>query len=167
MTKLVSSKDITGDSGELFATGLLMTGGLFFAIVIGGKTPSFDVQAMINDDSIPFPLLIQIKTTSKRNRYNKKSIKTRVPPSTISQLAAMPIPTYVAGYDLVDHILYIAPVFSGNEKYPSIPIKHKIELKNPARAVIELNILKDDVIAFFNNKVTNIQMYKKSYSSQL
>lgn len=161
---------MTGDRGELFTTAILMTGDIFYAVLIGGNHPTYDIYAEINDDDTPYPLLIQVKTTEKAYRYNlvrKKSIKTSVPENTIDELAAKPIPTYVAGYDMVDHILYIAPVFSGNEEYPSIPINHKIELKNPTNATVELTKLKDDVVNFFKNKTQDIQGYKRTYTSLL
>lgn len=164
---IFSEIEITGESGELFVAGLLMTGGLFFAKQIGGKMPSFDIFAEVNDTATPFPLYIQVKTTKKRNKYNKASIKTPVPDNTVKELAAMPIPTYVAGYDIDSHIIYLAPVFSGNEHYSSIPITHKIELSNKAKAIIELEKLKNDVVNFFVNQGINMQNYKQSYVSQL
>lgn len=165
---LITNKDRIGDSGEFYVTGLLMTGGLFISKLFGGKTPSFDVFAMINDENCPFPLLIQVKTTEKeKQRYNKTSINTPVSDDTVKELAAMPIPTYVAGYDLEDHILYIAPVFSGSEHYPSIPLRHKLPLNNKVEIEKELQLLKQDVQNFFVNKTTDIQNYKRSYKSQL
>lgn len=164
---IFSEKEITGESGELFVTGLLMTGDFLFAKQIGGKMPSFDIFAEVNDTATPFPLYIQVKTTKKRNKYNKASINTPVPNDTVKELAAMPIPTYVAGYDLDLHILYLAPVFSGKENYSSIPLTHKIELSNKASAIIELEKLKNDVVNFFKNKGNNLQNYKQSYVSQL
>lgn len=144
-----------------------MTDELFYAKHIGGKMPSFDVFAEVNDDATPFPLYIQVKTTQKDDKYNKNSIKTPVPTRTIKELAAKPIPTYVGGYDLDSHILYIAPVFSGAEHYPAIPLNHKIELFNKANAIVELQNLKNDVINFFKNKSADFQDYKNKYVSQL
>ena len=168
MSQIITDKDINGDAGEHFVTGLLMTGGLFYAKLFGGKMPSFDIFAEVNDDETPFPLYIQVKTTQKAaHKYNKTSINTPVPDHTIKELAAMPIPTYVAGYDLDDNILYLAPVFSGNEHYQSIPLKHKIELSKKDEAIVELSKLKDDVINFFKNEKVDFQKYKQSYISQL
>lgn len=148
-------------------TAILMTDEVFFAKILGGKVPSFDVYAEVNCDNTPFPLLIQVKTTTMTNRYNSARIKTPVPDKTIQELSAKPIPTYVAGFDMVDNILYVAPVFTGSEHYPSIPTNHKIELNNSANAVMELNLLKDDVVNFFLNKKQDIQNYKQTYKSQL
>lgn len=164
---MYTDTNFIGERGENLATGLLMTDEIFFVKVLGGKVPSFDVYAEVFDETSPFPFLIQIKTTTKANRYNKSSIKTRVPVKTVKELAAKPIPTYVAGFDMIDNILYVAPVFTGKERYPSIPIKHKIELSNPTNAAIELNILKKDVIDFYKNKTINLQNYKQSYLSLL
>ena len=168
MDRIFSDKEITGESGEHFVTGMLMTGSVFFAKLFGGKMPRFDIYAEVNDGDTPFPLYIQVKATQKKKqKYNKTSINTSVPEHTIKELAAMPIPTYVAGYDLEDHKLFLAPVFSGKEKYPSIPLTHKIELGNKAEAIIELERLRDDVVNFFRNKMVNYQNYKHTYISQL
>ncbi len=167
---LVTSQDSIGDSGEHFVTGLLMTKGLFIAKLFGGKTPSFDIFAMINDENTPFPLLIQVKTTEKqKQRYNKTSTRINTPVSsdTIKELASMPIPTYVAGYDLQGQILYIAPVFSGKEHYPSIPVKHRLPLDNQTVVENELMQLRDDVVNFFKSKNLDIKKYKQSYMSKL
>lgn len=167
---LVTIQDSIGDSGEHFVTGLLMTKGLFIAKLFGGKTPSFDIFAMINDENTPFPLLIQVKTTEKQKyRYNKTntSINTPVSNATIKELASMPIPTYVAGYDLQSQILYMAPVFSGEERYPTIPVKHKLPLNDQTVVENELMQLKDDVVHFFENKNHNLKKYKQSYISKL
>lgn len=164
---MYTDTNIIGERGENLATGLLMTDEIFFAKVLGGKVPSFDVYAEVLEENTPFPLLIQIKTTTMADRYNSNSIKTPVPDKTVQELAARPIPTYVAGFDMVDNILYVSPVFSGTEHYPSIPTKHKIELNNPAKAALELNVLKKDVINFFKYGKLDIQNYKQTYKSQL
>lgn len=164
---MYTDTNLIGERGENFATGLLMTDEIFFAKVLGGKVPSFDVYAEVNDDNTPFPLLIQIKTTTKADRYNKNSIRTAVPDKTVQELAMKPIPTYVAGFDMVDNVLYVAPVFSGVEHYPSIPTKHKIELNSPTNATVELNLLKNDVVNFFKYAKLDIQKLKQSYKSQL
>ena len=164
---MYTDTNLIGERGECLATAILMTDEVFFAKILGGKVPSFDVYAEVNCDNTPFPLLIQVKTTTMNDRYNSASIKTPVPDKTIQELSAKPIPTYVAGFDMVDNVLYVAPVFNGTEHYPSIPINHKIELNNPANAVKELNLLKDDVVNFFQNKKQDIQNYKQTYKSQL
>lgn len=74
--------NLIGERGELLATGLLKTDEIFFAKVLGGKVPSFDVYAEVYDGNTPFPLLIRIKTTTKVNRYNSNSINTPVQDKT-------------------------------------------------------------------------------------
>ncbi len=164
---MYANKDIIGTRGEMLASSILMTDEVFYVLLLGGKVPSFDLYVEINDNNIPFPMLIQVKTTSQQDRYNSNSIKTPVDDKTVIELALKPIPTYVAGFDMTDNILYVAPVFSGKEHYPSIPLTHKIELNNPINAVLELKKLKDDVINFFKNGKVDIQGYKQSYQTQL
>lgn len=149
----------------MLATAILMTGQIFSAELLGGKVPSFDVYAEVFDQNKPYPFLVQIKTSTMKNMYNQNSIKTPVPDAKLISLCNRPIPTYVAGFDMRHNILYIAPAFSGTEKYASIPLIHKIELYNPAAAEAELRKLRDDVLAFYDNN--NIPSLKKSYTSTL
>ena len=46
-------------------------------------------------------------------------------------------------------------------------IGQEIELSNKAKAIIELEKLKNDVVNFFVNQGINMQNYKQSYVSQL
>ncbi len=118
---MYTDTNIIGERGEMLATALLMTGEVFSARLLGGKVEAFDVYAEVYDTSCPYPLLLQVKTTTMSDRYNNSSIKTPVDDVTIRRLAAKPIPTYVAGFDMIDNVMYLAPVFSGAEQYPSIP----------------------------------------------
>lgn len=162
---MYTDRNIIGSRGEMLATAILMTGQIFYAELLGGKVPSFDVYVEIFDMDKPYPFLVQIKTTTMTDMYNQSSIKTPVPDDNLIALTNRPIPTYVAGFDMLQNILYIAPAFSGTEHYPSIPIVHKVELSNPAAAEIELRKLKDDVLAFYDNN--NIPTIKKSYITML
>lgn len=72
---MYANKDIIGTRGEMLASSILMTDEVFYVLLLGGKVPSFDLYVEINDNNIPFPMLIQVKTTSQQDRYNSNSIK--------------------------------------------------------------------------------------------
>lgn len=157
--------NISGSSGEHFAAGALMIGEYFRVEVIAGKCPAFDLYVEVNDEAKPFPLLIQIKTTSMDDRYNKTSIKTPVEDKKLKWLADRPVPTYVGGFDLVKKILYLAPAFDRDGHYPSIPITHRIPITNEKRAKKELRLLKKDVISYWQD--SDIVDFKSNYQSLL
>lgn len=148
---MYSDTNIIGARGEMISTAILMTEEIFYAELIGGKAPSFDIYVEIHDADKPYPFLIQIKTTTQSDMYNLSSIKTPVEDAKLQSLAKRPIPTYVGGLDMNNSILYLASVFNGKEHYPSIPLDHKLELFNPQAALAELQILRDDVIRFYDS----------------
>lgn len=162
---MYTDRNIIGSRGEMLATAILMTGQVFSAELLGGKVPSFDVYVEVYDSDKPYPFLVQIKSTTMNDMYNQNSINTPVPDGKLVSLCKRPIPTYVAGFDMIQNILYIAPAFTGSEHYPSIPLTHKVELYNPTAAEVELRKLKDDIIAFYDNN--NIPTIKKTYTSTL
>ena len=100
-----------------------------------------------------------------RDMYNSSSIKTPVDDAKLQSLVKRPIPTYVGGLDMNNNILYLASAFSGKEHYPSIPLNHKLELFNPQAAVAELQLLREDVIRFYDSN--NIPNQKINFKSSL
>ncbi len=162
---LYHDKSIIGTSGEMFVSGTLQIGELFQIKLIGGVTEAFDLYGEINDRQQPYPFLIQVKTTAQDDRYNANSIKTPVPDEKLKWLANRPIPTFVAGYDLIEHRMFIAPAYNTKTTYPSIPLLHEVNLLNHTAAVSILNQLKRDIINYWQR--LNIANYKDYYISQL
>lgn len=162
---MYSDTNIIGSRGEMISTAILMTNEIFYAELIGGKAPSFDIYVEIHDADKPYPFLIQIKTTTQSDMYNSSSIKTPVDDPKLQSLVRRPIPTYVGGLDMNNNILYLASAFSGKEHYSSIPLNHKLELFNPQAAVVELQILREDVIRFYDSN--NIPNQKINFKSSL
>lgn len=162
---LYENKRIIGSSGEMFVSGTLQIGELFQIQLIGGVTEAFDLYGEVNDRQHPYPFLVQVKTTAQDERYNANSIKTPVPDEKLKWLADRPIPTFVAGYDLIEHRLFLAPAYNIRTTFPSIPLLHEVNLLNPTAAVGTLNQLKRDIINYWQR--LNISNYKEYYISQL
>lgn len=162
---LYHDKIIIGTSGELFVSGTLQIGELFQIKLIGGVTEAFDLYGEINDRLRPYPFLIQVKTTAQDDRYNANSIKTPVPDEKLKWLSDRPIPTFVAGYDLIEHRMFIAPAYNTRTTYPSVPLVHEVNLHNYTAAIGTLNQLKRDIINYWQR--LNIANYKDYYISQL
>lgn len=162
---LYNNKRIIGSSGEMFVCGTLQIGELFQIQLIGGMAEAFDIYGEVNDKQHPYPFLVQVKTTAQDDRYHTNSIKTPVPDEKLKWLVDRPIPTFVAGYDLIEHRMFIAPAYNDKTSYPSIPLLHEVNLFNHTAAVGTLNQLKRDIINYWQR--LNISNYKYSYISQL
>lgn len=90
-------------------------------------------------------------------------MKTPVPYSKLKKFWNRPIPAYVAGVDLRDEVVYIAPAYRNHGRYLSIPSKIKLDNRNPIDDVRELNRLKEDILYFFN--AHRIPDHKRNYNS--
>lgn len=162
---IYSDKRIIGTAGEMFVSGTLLTGGLFQIQLIGGVAEAFDIYGEVNDKLHPYPFLVQVKTTAQNDRYNENSIKTPVPEEKLKWLVDRPIPTFVAGYDLIEHRMFLAPAYNIRTTYPSIPLQHEVNLINHTAAIGTLNKLKRDIINYWQR--LNISNYKDFYITQL
>lgn len=102
--KLYRDKQIIGSQGEMLACATLQIGEIVMVQHLGGVVPAFDIHAELNDNVHPYPFLVQVKTTNKYNRYTytENGIITPVPDAKLKWLADRPVPTYVAGYGLIE-----------------------------------------------------------------
>ena len=161
-----NDKRIIGTQGEMLACVILQTGELFRVQLLGGNVEAFDIYAEINDKDHPYPFLIQVKTTDKPNRFNSHGIDTPVPDEKLKWLIDRQVPTYVAGFDLRELNMYLAPAFNMRASYKGgIPVNHKLELCNRYSAAGELRLLKRDVMNYWQRM--NNANYKDLYISQL
>ena len=132
----------------------------------GGVVPAFDIYAELNDSDHPYPFLVQVKTTNKGYRYTRYGIITPVPDEKLKWLVDRPVPTYVAGYDLIELKMYLAPAFNTRVSYSGhIPLTHMLELTNPIAAEGVLRQLRRDIMNYWQS--ANIPNHKQYYISQL
>lgn len=155
-----------GDYGESIFKTRLTEHYMFKIYFLGEKTPIEDFLVELNDTTHPYQFLVQVKSTEKG--YNKKSgyVKARVSDFKRDELIKRPLPTYVAGVDTVNEIVYICPAFDNSVSFSNgIPIKHPLSKTNPVITLQTLNLLADDVRDFWNS--SHAFSYKQVYKSKL
>ena len=159
------SQNSIGNTGENLAQLRLSKHGVFNVYFLGEKAPIEDILIEINDETNPYQALVQVKATNATNRYNKGNgaMKTPVPDKKLTKLWNRPIPTYVMGVDLVDELVYIAPAYQKEGKYPSIPNRLKIDNKVIADDITALNKLKEDIINYYQSH--KIPQHKQNYKT--
>lgn len=157
---------IIGTQGEMLASVILQTDEIFRVQLLGGNVEAFDIYGEINDKQKPYPFLVQVKTTDMDNRYNQHGIIAPVPDKKLKWLVDRLMPTYVAGFDLRDLKMYIAPAFNTRSSYKDgIPITHMLDLCNRNTSAGVLRLLKKDVMAYWQGM--NTANYKDYFISQL
>lgn len=161
--------NIIGDNGERFAAIRLTQGQVFDVIELGGKTPAFDLLCRINDPSMPYQFLVQVKATEAEDVFTKNNprrIKTPVPTEKYRHLQLRPLPTYVAGVNIATGDVFIAPAYQSINTYGgSIPTTYHLTQTDLQQSLNYLIMLKDDVMAYWDG--LDIQNYKTAFNSRL
>lgn len=160
------SSNIIGDIGENTVALRLSKFGIFKVYFLGEKAPIEDFLLEILDENHPYHCLIQVKAVGRGEKYNKSgNMNTPVPTSKLKKLIERPLPTYVAGADIEDEVIFIAPAFNVDVKYSTIPPTLKIDNVDKTRSKADLEKLRDDIINFWEKaKMPN---YKIKYASTL
>jgi hypothetical protein len=162
---MVTQNEI-GDAGENLAMLRLEKHGIFRVYFLGEKAPIVDFMIEITDENTPYQALVQVKSTSAKNRYNKNGyMKTPVPNEKLQKLWERPLPTYVVGADVEDEVIYIAPAFKTDGTYNSIPPRLKIDNRSVANDKVSLNRLKNDIINYYHSH--QIPNYKQAYKTTI
>ncbi len=160
--------NIIGNNGERYAAIRLTQGQLFDVIELGGKTPAFDMLCRINDEQKPYQFLVQVKATETDifTTTQPIRIKTPVPKKKYVPLQKRPLPTYVAGVNNDTGDVYIAPAFDVTNEYGgSIPTTYLLSMSDKVGSLVNLNLLKQDVIDYWDG--LDIQVYKPAFNSSL
>lgn len=160
------SANIIGDIGENIVALRLSKYGIFKVYFLGEKAPIEDFILEILDEAHPYHCLIQVKAVGQDKKYNKKGyMRTPIQYSKLKKLIERPLPTYVAGADIEDEVIFIAPAFNKNNKYSTIPPILKIDNVDKARSKNDLERLRDDIINYWVQSKT--PSFKKNYISTL
>ena len=159
------SKNQIGDSGEKILGFALSYFPFFNLYFLDGKAPVEDFFGEIPDEKNPYPFLIQVKTTEK-GEDAKGNLQTTLPRDKKMQLINRPVPAYLAGIDLHKIKLYLCPVFDPSLAYSTILPNHVIDFDDLDKWAYEIALLKEDVIAFWENQ-TNATTQKSKYKSKL
>lgn len=150
----------------MLASVMLQTDEIFRVQLLGETVEAFDIYVEINDKTRPYPFLVQVKATDMDKRYNKNGIIAPVSDKKLKWLIDRLVPTYVAGLDLRDLKMYLAPAFNMRTSYrKGIPLTHTLDLNNRITTAGILRLLKRDVMNYWQRM--NTANYKDSFISQL
>jgi len=153
---------IIGSQGEMLASVMLQTDEIFRVQLLGETVEAFDIYVEINDKTHPYPFLVQVKATDKDKRYSRNGINTPVPDEKLKWLIDRLVPTYVAGLDLRDLKMYLAPAFNMKTSYRNgIPVNHTLDLNNRNATAGVLRLLKRDVMNYWQS--LNTANFKDSF----
>lgn len=158
-------KNHSGDSGEKVVGALLSRFAFFNIYFLDGKAPIEDFVGEVADANKPYPFFVQVKSTIQGvDKYGK--LQASLEDSKRLALLKRPIPTYLAGVDLNKLEVYLAPVFDSNVKYSTVPPSHVFGFNDDAKLAVQMNLLKDDIINFWDNQ-TDAPAKKTTYKSLL
>ena len=76
-----------------------------------------------------------------------------------------PLPTYVVGADVEDEVVFIAPATNENKEYPSIPTGFRLDNKDKAIRIANLEKLRDDIIRYWEESDIFDYKYNKFKSA--
>lgn len=159
------SKNQIGDSGEKILAFALSYFPMFNIYFLDGKAPVEDFFGEIADEDKPYPFLIQVKTTEE-GVDDKGRLLATLPKEKKDQLIKRPVPTYLAGIDLHKIEVYLCPVFDKGVAYTTIPPSHVITFDSLDDWVDQLQLLKEDVIEYWENCCNGTKV-KQTFKSKL
>lgn len=138
---------------------------VFRARDLGAKWPVSDYYVEINNDDRPLHFIVQIKSTNQPlNRNNNLAIQ--VSKNKINQLSNYNAPTYLAGVDITNEIVYLIPMYrrkkTGISKISSSFVLSKEDLE---RSLINLELLQAEIIRFWRS--TDTIRRKRKFNSVL
>lgn len=159
-------KKLVGERGESIFNTRITEHEIFQVYFLSAKAPVVDFLIEIADEATPFQCLIQVKSTTLGYLKGNGELRAKVPADKMQKLINRPLPTYVAGVDIINEKVYICPAFNNVNAYTSsMPIKHVLDKQNAAATRQTLNLLKQDIIDYWNQ--SNINAYKANFRSRL
>ncbi len=152
--------NIIGDIGENTFALRLSKEGIFKVYFLGEKAPIVDFILEIIDEKKPYQCLVQVKSIGQRKKYRRDGwMRTPVPQKKLEALIARPLPTYVAGVDVDKEIVYMAPAYNEEERFPAIPPKLKFD-RNRTASQSSLKRLRDDIINYWEKSGVFEKLFK-------
>jgi len=146
----IITTNVVGGAGENLTALRLEKDGFFNVYFLGEKAPIEDFLLEIRDEEHPYHCLLQVKSTEMKERYQiNGNIITPVPEDKLIKLLHRPLPTYVVGADVEDEVVFIAPAYKEDMEYPSIPTKFRLDNKDKALRIANLEKLRNDIIRYW------------------
>lgn len=131
---------------------------------LGDKSPIVDFYMDIIEGDESYQFLVQVKSTTLG--YDScGNLRVSVPEKKYKKLQKKKLPTYVAGVDVKNEVVYICSAFQEDKTISSMPVKHSLKKSRPIRTKKTIELLRKDVIRFWSGKVT--PEYKNNYKSYL
>lgn len=141
-----------GNRGETIFASRISANYDFKVYFMGEKAPIGDFILEINDENTPYECMVQVKGTTQGYNVEDGKLKAKVEAAKLQKLLNRPLPTYVAGVDVNKEEVYIASVFTAAHDYSAtIPVTHKLALNDPVASQATLDVLKQDIIAFWTH----------------
>lgn len=137
---------------------------LFTGDFLGDKFPIVDFLLEVNDPTGSYPFLIQVKSTEKGYDANGH-LQIKVPKTKYKALQRKPLPTYVAGVDVNNEIVYLCSAFQKNKTISSMPTTHCLKFSRKKRTMNTLLLLRQDVINYWDGLYTKAN--KDTFKSKL
>lgn len=153
-----------GDHGEKIFAARISQHHMFSVYFLGDKAPIVDFLLEIKDSKTPYAFMIQVKSTETA-LGKAKNLGVKVSKEKYKGLLKRPLPTYIAGVDIPNETVYICSAFKDKTHLPSMPTKYCLKFTRPKSTQKTLNLLKADVIRYWQEaKVAN---HKKKFVSSL
>lgn len=160
------TQNAIGDRGESIFTTRISEFYQFNVYFLGEKAPIVDFLLEVEDTDKPYYFLIQVKSTTKGYHRKTGYIKAVISNSKLLELIKRPLPTYIAGVDVNNEIVYINPAFDTSVSYSSgMPVSHLLDRTKQVVSKATLDLLIQDVKNFWDNLSAN--GYKTSFHSVL
>lgn len=160
----MADQNSIGIRGESIFTTRITQGNIFNVYFLGDKAPIVDFLVEINDAKTPYAFMVQVKSTIRG--YNTAgNLKVGVIKDKYKALLKRPLPTYIAGVDINTETVYICSAFYDKRYVKSLPTKYKLKFTSPATTAKVLDLLKKDVIKYWQDSKTTSR--KKKFKSSL
>ena len=158
------NKNHIGVRGESIFMTRITEFDLIEGFFLGDKAPIVDFYMDINDGDESYQFLIQVKSTTL-GYDSSGNLRVSVPEKKYKKLQKKKLPTYVAGVDVNNEVVYICSAFQEGKDISSMNIKHCLKKSRPVRTKKTLELLRKDVIRYWSGKVT--PDYKNKFKSFL
>lgn len=155
-----------GEQGEAIFKARISVRYQFNIFFLGDKAPIVDYLLELKDNP-EYCFLVQVKSTEKAEyNQNGKYLKISYENKKMNMLQSRLLPTYVAGVDVKQEIVYLqANMNSNNSMKYGISTQYKLSLADKEESEQTLKQLIDDVKNFWNN--TNVKTEKSNFKSAL
>ncbi|MCR4828247.1 MAG: DUF4365 domain-containing protein [Bacteroidales bacterium] len=160
----MADNNAIGDRGESIFHSRITEHYLFNVYFLGEKAPIVDFLLEIIDSKKSYFFMVQVKSTEK-GYDSSGNLKVKVSKRKYGELLKRPMPTYVAGVDNNSETVYLCSAFGDKKSLNSMPIKHVLKQSKKATSKKTLELLKQDVITYWENSKT--KSYKKKFKSSL